>query len=157
MQFDRIRRREFITLLGGATAGLAARGAGRSQRPGPSWASFTYASATTLQHLAEAVRRGLQEVGYVENQNVAIEYRWADGHYERLPALAAELVRRQVAVNHSWRCCRGAAAKEATASIGLSSPAARTRSRVVSSGASAGREESHGRELAGGRDGNQTA
>jgi putative tryptophan/tyrosine transport system substrate-binding protein len=60
------------------------------------------ASASTTAHLVEAFRRGLSAAGYDEGRNVAIEYRWSAGDYDRLPALAAELVRRRVAVTAGW-------------------------------------------------------
>jgi putative ABC transport system substrate-binding protein len=78
---------------------------------------LTYASPTNLTHLAESVRRGLKEVGYVEGRNVAIEYRWAEGQYDRLPALAADLVRHQVTVITAGGAVAAKAAKAATTTI----------------------------------------
>jgi putative tryptophan/tyrosine transport system substrate-binding protein len=89
-----IRRRQFITLLFGAAAWpLAARA-----QQVPMVGFLSIASAAPFAHLVTGFRRGLHEAGFVESRNVAVEYLWAEGRYDRLPALAADLVRRQVAV-----------------------------------------------------------
>jgi hypothetical protein len=92
-----IRRREFITLLGGAAVSWPL--AARAQQP--AMPVIGYVSALSPQpnlYLLEIMRRSLAEAGFVEGRTMAIEYRWAEGHYERLPILAAELASRQVAL-----------------------------------------------------------
>jgi len=91
-----VRRRKFIALIGGAGAWpLAARG---QQSAVPVVGFMSSRSPEDSAHLVAAFRRGLAEGGFVEGQNVATEFRWANGDYDRLPAMAADLVNQQVAV-----------------------------------------------------------
>src|SRR6516164_8994454 len=114
-----MRRRKFLALVGGtaATWSLAAR-AQQPSIPVIGFFSLSPSSADTSRYMVDGLRRGLAETGYVEGRNVTIEYRWAEGHYDRLPELAAELVRRRVDVIFaSGSSAPGLAAKAATSTI----------------------------------------
>jgi putative tryptophan/tyrosine transport system substrate-binding protein len=91
-----MRRRTFIAGMGATVASpLVARA---QQSPMPVIGFLNGASSAEFAHQVAAFRQGLKEAGFIEGQNVAIEFRWAEGRYDRLPAMADDLVRRQVAV-----------------------------------------------------------
>src|SRR5215813_9358059 len=117
-----MERREFIALIGGGVLLLVAKlkraRAQQAAMPVVGWLHSGSGTAAQQANQAAAFRLGLNEAGYSESQNVAIEYRWAENQIDRLPALAAELARREVSVNAALGSPAVAlAAKSATSSI----------------------------------------
>ena len=124
MQFDRLKRRELITLLGGAAAWPTAARAQQQAMPVVSLVSGR--SPEVSGRAAASFRKGLNETGYVEDQNVKVEYHWLEGQYDRLPSVLADAIRRRVAVITTTAENAALAAKAAPQRSRSSSPSAKT-------------------------------
>ena len=116
MQLSQLKRREFITLLGGTA--VARPLAARAQQPTMPVIGFLHAGTPgAFLSLVAAFREGLNDAGYVEGRNVAIQYRWAENHYERLPALLTDLIGLRVRVIAALGDVPAATAKAGTSAI----------------------------------------
>jgi putative ABC transport system substrate-binding protein len=126
-----MRRREFVSLFGGAAAWPLAAHA--QQQAMPAIGVLNSTSPVARAHLVTAFRQGVLETGYVQDQNVAMEYRWAQDQYDRLPDLLADLIRRKVAVIAATDPLRRLRPKPQTRTYRSSSQPGVTRSRTASS------------------------
>jgi putative ABC transport system substrate-binding protein len=112
-----MRRREFLGVLAGGAVALPVAAWAQQLSKIPKVGYLYAGSSVPSESLQAAFRKGLAEVGYVEGQNVTIEYRWAEGQYDRLPMLAADLVRGQVAAIAAFSPPAALAAKDATSIV----------------------------------------